>query len=69
MTFIVRVNIQTAIRKEKYLLCKVSDLSGSTYFEFQPETADKLQDKAWYSLIAFRVFQDRDYGFVATEEK
>lgn len=28
---------------------------------------EHLNDKSWYKLIGYKIFGDRDYGFIATQ--
>lgn len=66
-SFCVFINLKTKIAKENYFLCKVADETGSTYFEFEPKMDKHLTDKSWYKLIGYRIFGDRDYGFIASQ--
>lgn len=63
----VQVELKTEIVYNKYILVRACDSSGSTYVEFDRRT--HLENKAWYCLRRFKVFGDKDYGFVASQQQ
>jgi hypothetical protein len=63
----VQLHTSTAITASKYLLVRAADKSGSTYLEFDRRA--QLEDKTWYCLRRFRVFGDKKYGFIASQQE
>jgi hypothetical protein len=58
--------MKTKIVSNKYILVKSCDSSGSTYLEFDSRT--HLESGAWYCLRRFKIFEDKEYKFVASQQ-
>ena len=63
----VQVHTKTSIASKEYILMRVSDSSGSTYIEFNLRA--RLENKGWYCLKDFKVFGDKQYGYIASQQK
>jgi len=49
------------------MLVKAADKSGSAYLEFDRRA--QLEDRTWYCLRRFRVFGDKKYGCIASQQE
>jgi len=63
----VQIHINTTEAAGNYMLVKAADKSGSAYLEFDRRA--QLEDRTWYCLRRFRVFGDKKYGCIASQQE
>lgn len=63
----VQVETKTTINCGKYILVRACDSSGASYLELDKRC--HLENKAWYCLKKFKVFGDKEYGFVVSQQE